>query len=315
MAIEISLQGSVVKSGPRWTLYALLVLMELFWSLHYVASKYALREFEPLVLASLRIGAATLILGLISAVTGNGGTARNSNTSRPRILFLQLGLFGTALNQLFFILGLSKSLASHSALVISISPVFVLIIARLKGMEHLARFRVAGMAISIFGVIALNLKEGFHLQTEYFLGDLITMAGILSFSYYTIISKDIARHYGLIRATFATYLGGALFLIPAGVLGWHRQPWGQVSWRGIAALGYMVLFGSIVAYLIFFYALRHAEASRVASYAYLQPVMASAFSITFLGERLTLSLVAGIFIILTGVLIAEHGREVFDWLV
>lgn len=289
--------------------------MELFWSLHYVASKYALREFEPFVLAFLRIGAATLILGLISAVSRSGGAARTVKTSRPRSLFLQLGLFGTALNQLFFILGLSKSLASHSALIISLSPVFVLFIARLKGMERLARFRVAGMAISILGVVALNLKQGFHLQTQYFLGDLITMAGVLSFSYYTIISKDIARHHGLIRATFATYLGGALFLVPAGVYGWHRQIWGMISWRGIAALGYMVLFGSIVAYLIFFYALRHAEASRVASYAYLQPVMASAFSISFLGERLTLSLVAGIIIIMTGVLIAEHGREVFDWLV
>jgi drug/metabolite transporter (DMT)-like permease len=315
MAIEISPPESPVKQGRRWTFYALLVLMELFWSLHYIASKYALREFRPLVLASLRIGAATLILGLISTVSGKGDAARNSKTSRPRTLFLQLGLFGIALNQLFFILGLSKSLASHSALIISISPVFVLFIARLKGMERLARFRVAGMAISILGVIALNLKEGFHLQTQYFLGDLITMAGILSFSYYTIISKDVARHYGLIRATFATYVGGALFLVPAGVIGWRRQPWGEVSWRGIAALGYMVLFGSILAYLIFFYALRHAEASRVASFAYLQPVMASGFSIFFLGERLTLSLAAGIIIILTGVLIAEHGREVFDWLV
>lgn len=315
MTIEISPPKSLVEPGRRWTLYALLVLMELFWSLHYVASKYALREFQPLVLASLRIAAATLILGLISAVSRNGAAARNSEFSRPRGLFLRLGFFGIALNQLFFILGLSKSLASHSALIISISPIFVLLLARLKGMERLARFRLAGMAISILGVIALNLKQGFHLQTQYFLGDLITMAGILSFSYYTIISKDLARSCGLIRATFATYLGGALFLVPAAALGWHRQSWEQISWRGIAALGYMVLFGSIVAYLIFFYALRHAEASRVASFAYLQPVMASAFSIFFLGERLTLSLVAGIIIILTGVLIAEHGREVFDWLV
>ena len=237
MTIEISAPKPSIEPVRRWTLYVLLVLMELFWSLHYVASKYALREFEPFVLAFLRIGAATLILGLISAVSRSGGAARTVKTSRPRSLFLQLGLFGTALNQLFFILGLSKSLASHSALIISLSPVFVLFIARLKGMERLARFRVAGMAISILGVVALNLKQGFHLQTQYFLGDLITMAGVLSFSYYTIISKDIARHHGLIRATFATYLGGALFLVPAGVYGWHRQIWGMISWRGIAALG------------------------------------------------------------------------------
>ncbi len=305
----------MIQLRAKWRFYALLVFMELLWSLHYVASKYALREFNPLVLASLRIVAATLILGLISAAFQEKVTLDKPRISPPRGLFLQLGLFGIALNQLFFILGLSRSLASHSALIISTSPVFVLIIARLKGMEPLARFRIAGMVISILGVIALNLKRGFQLETQYFLGDLITMAGILSFSYYTIIGKDIAHSYGLLRATLATYLGGALFLVPAGLFGWRQQVWEHVSWRGVAALGYMVLFGSIVAYLIFFYALRHAEASRVASYAYLQPVMASAFSIGFLGERLTLSLAGGIVIILTGVLIAERGREVFDWLV
>jgi drug/metabolite transporter (DMT)-like permease len=77
----------------------------------------------------------------------------------------------------------------------------------------------------------------------------------------------------------------------------------------------MVLFGSIAAYLIFYYALRHIEASRVASYAYLQPVMATTFAVVLLGESLTISLMVGISIILTGVLITERGREVFDWLV
>jgi drug/metabolite transporter (DMT)-like permease len=303
------------RPQANFRFYVLLVFMELLWSLHYVASKYALREFNPLVLASLRIMAATLILGVIAATFKEEAPPREAKTSQSRGLFLQLGLFGIALNQLFFILGLSKSLASHSALIISTSPVFVLIIARLKGTERLAHFRVAGMVISILGVIALNLRRGLQLETQYFLGDLITMAGVLSFSYYTIIGKDIARSYGLLRATLATYLGGALFLVPAGFLGWHQQIWGQVSWRGLAALGYMVLFGSIVAYLIFFYALRHIDASRVASYAYLQPVMASTFSILFLAEKLTLSLAGGIVIILTGVFIAERGREVFDWLV
>lgn len=298
----------------RWKLYTLMVLMELLWSLHYVASKYALREFLPLVLAAIRIASATLILGLIVL------TSRNEREAKPiprsaRGLFLQLGLSGIALNQLFFILGLSRTLASHSALIISTSPIFVLLIARLKGMERLARFRIFGMVISVAGVITLNLKHGFHLETRYLLGDLITTLGVLSFSYYTIIGKNVAQSYGLLKTTFVTYVGGAIFLIPLGLLNWNEQPWSQVTWRGVGALGYMVLFGSVAAYLIFYYALRHADASRVASYAYLQPILATAFSVSFLGEPLTLGLIGGILIILTGVIIAERGREVFDWLV
>ncbi len=292
----------------------MLGLMELLWSLHYVATKYALTQFRPLVLAALRVAASTLILALVTALYGK----REGSDPIPwasRWLFLQLGLFGIALNQFCFILGLSKTLASHSALIIATSPIFVLIIARIKGMERLARFRVLGMVISVTGVIALNLKQGFHLDTRYLLGDLITTLSVLSFSYYTTIGKHVSATHGLLKTTLVTYLGGALFLIPVGLLDWNHQRWGRVDWRGAAALGYMVLFGSIAAYLIFYYALRHIEASRVASYAYLQPVMATTFAVVLLGESLTISLMVGISIILTGVLITERGREVFDWLV
>lgn len=293
---------------------ALLVFMELLWSLHYVASKYALREFRPLTLAGIRILLATILLGVVTRSLGvnqNSGPIPRSARSR----FIQMGLFGIALNQLFFILGLSRTLASHSALIIATSPIFVLLIARLRGMEKLAWFRVLGMMISVMGVIALNLKQSLRLETRYLVGDLITSLGVLSFSYYTILGKDVSRQFGLLRATFVTYVAGAVFLLPVGVFTWNQQPWDQVTWRGLLALGYMVVFGSVVAYLIFYFALRHCEASRVASYAYLQPVMASAFSIFFLGERLGLNLVAGILVILSGVFIAERGREVFDWLV
>lgn len=298
----------------RRRLIILLVIMELLWSLRYIASKFALREFRPLTLAAIRIVLATTLLGIVVRFSGE----RRNSEPIPRSawsLFIQMGLFGIALNQLFFILGLSRTLASHSALIIATSPIVVLLIARLRGMEGLARFRILGMIISVLEVIALNLRQGFRLETQYLLGDMITSLGVLSFSYYTVMGKDVSQQFGLLRATFATYVAGMLFLIPVGVLTWNRQPWHQVTWRGLVALGYMVVFGSVVAYVIFYFALRHSDASRVASYAYLQPVMASALSIFFLGERLTLSLVTGILIILSGVFIAERGREVFDWLV
>lgn len=305
---------TILRMASGLKIYALLVFMELLWSMHYVASKFALREFQPLVLASLRITATAIILALIGLAWGR----KRDSTPLPkssRGLFLQMGLFGIALNQLFFVLGLSRTLASHSTLIFSTSPLFVLLIARLKGMEKLARFRILGMVVSLSGVVILNLKQGFHLDTRYLLGDLISSLGALSFSYYTIIGKHVSQRYDLIKATLATYQWGAFFLIPLGVAGWRQQAWRQITWQGFAALGYMVVFGSVVTYLIFYYALRHADASRVASFAYLQPVMATAFAVLILGEHLTLNLMVGIFVILTGVIVAERGKEVFDWLV
>ncbi len=310
---SLSRAGESPRPTSGLKLVAIMLCMELLWGLHYVVSKYALREFDPLVLATLRVFAAAAILGLLCQFSDRGEGGQVLRRSRWP-LFLQLGLFGITLNQLFFILGLARTLPSHSALILSTSPLFVIVLARLKGMERLAGFRAFGMLISVFGVVALNLKSGFHLETRYLMGDGITVLCVLAFSYYTIIGKQVSKESGLLRTTFATYLGGLVFMVPVGFWGWKRQDWGNVHWDGLSAFGYMVLGGSIAAYLMFYYALRHTDASRVAAYGYIQPILAAGFSIGFMGEHLTWSLTAGMLTVLTGVLVAERGRAVFDWL-
>jgi drug/metabolite transporter (DMT)-like permease len=82
--------------------------------------------------------------------------------------------------------------------------------------------------------------------------------------------------------------------------------WAGVPWEGWAGLLYMALLASVVAYLIFYWALRHLAASRLAAFTYIQPVLATLLGIEYLGERLTKNVVIGGALILAGVYLAER---------
>jgi drug/metabolite transporter (DMT)-like permease len=81
-----------------------------------------------------------------------------------------------------------------------------------------------------------------------------------------------------------------------------------VPWVGWAALLYMAVFPAVLGYLIYFWALGHAPASKIAAVQYIQPPLATAFSSLFLGEAVSSMLLWAGGLILTGVFLAERAK-------
>jgi drug/metabolite transporter (DMT)-like permease len=84
--------------------------------------------------------------------------------------------------------------------------------------------------------------------------------------------------------------------------------WANVTLAAWGSLAFMVVLGTVVAYLFYAFALTELSASRVAAFAYLQPVVAALLGVWLLGERITLRVVAGGALILLGVFLAERER-------
>jgi drug/metabolite transporter (DMT)-like permease len=81
----------------------------------------------------------------------------------------------------------------------------------------------------------------------------------------------------------------------------------HISTAAWLSMLYMALCSSVLAYLIYYYALAQISASRVSAFSYLQPVFATAMGVAILGERLDASVMAGGVVILCGVWLAERG--------
>jgi drug/metabolite transporter (DMT)-like permease len=279
--------------------------MTTWWSLNYIVAKFALREFPALLASGIRMIFAGLIMTAVYTWSRSSRTAPDWNGGDvKRLLFL--GVIGVGLNQFFFVVGISLTTVSHAAIMIGLTPITVLVLASLMGLERLSAFRLLGMLTALCGVALLQLSSA-KSHGSSLLGDVLIYCAAFTFALYTINGKkESAKLDGVLVNTFA-YVGTALAMLPI-TIGYSLDfDYHRVSWVAWASLVYMAVFPSVICYSIYYYALTHVPASRVAAFSYLQPLLATLMAIPLLDEQPTKSLMMGGGLVLTGVFLAERG--------
>jgi drug/metabolite transporter (DMT)-like permease len=175
-------------------------------------------------------------------------------------------------------------------------------------LEPITLPKFLGMLISFGGVAILTLGGAERGSAAHWQGDLIVLAGSVSFAYYTIQVKEIANRYDALTLNTLTFALGSLLMVPFAARSVLNIHWAHVTIGAWGGLAFMVALGTVVAYLFYAFALTELSASRVAAFAYLQPVVAALLGVWLLGERITLRVVAGGALILLGVYMAERER-------
>jgi drug/metabolite transporter (DMT)-like permease len=300
------------KTNP--TLLAVLIsVMVLSWAFNFIFGKLALRHFDPLTLAAFRVELAALVMvGVYLAMPARWHTQFAWGEGQTRFdrhdlwKFVQLGILGVVLNQMLFTVGLNYTTVGHSALIVGMGPINVLLLARLMGLEAVTARKLAGMGLAFAGVAVLVAERGFSLQAGTWLGDLIMFSGSLAFCFYTVIGKKVAARYDSVAMNLYTYVIAAILVLPVAIWCGARLDWAAVGWEGWLGLAYMSVFASVVAYLIYYWALRHMAASRLAAFSYLMPLLATVLGILLLGERITANLLVGGALVLVGVWLTER---------
>jgi drug/metabolite transporter (DMT)-like permease len=287
-------------------MHMLLFWGTVFWASNIVAGKEAVGSFGGMGLAQLRLaGAAILFLALFLA---RPGRPELRLSSRQWLVLAVVGFNGMTLNQIGFINGLARTSVAHTALIVALGPVMVLALSCLMRLEPLTPPKFLGMLISFAGVAILTLGGAERGSTAHWQGDLIVLAGSASFAYYTIQAKAIANRYDALTLNTLTFAIGSLLMIPFAARSVLNIRWAGVPLAAWGGLAFMVILGTVVSYLVYAFALTELSASRVAAFAYLQPVVAALLGVWLLGERITLGLVGGGATILAGVYLAERER-------
>jgi drug/metabolite transporter (DMT)-like permease len=198
---------------------------------------------------------------------------------------------------------------AHSAIIVGMNPIVILLLASLVGLERLNPRRIAGMLLALAGVAVLKIfqAEPKGASAPTWAGDLLVFLSGFMFALFTIFGKRATgKHTSITVNTFA-YVGGAVALAPLTLWQAAAFPFARVSATGWLSLTYMALCPSVIAYLIYYHALTRIPASRVAAFCYFQPLMATMLGVLMLGEHLSVPLVAGGTIIFCGVYLAERG--------
>ncbi len=294
-----------MKPVPR-ALYALILLMTLIWGANYVVAKTALRHFPALLIGPLRAALAAALLMPAYAAARWRATRQEEWTARELALLGLLGVFGITLNQVFFILGMARTSVAHAALLIATTPLQVMALAALRGQERITLRKAAGMLTAVAGVGVLHAGDAGGRGAS-LAGDALVFLAALCFSLYTVFSKEITRRHDSLTVNALGYVAGALAGAPLLLSESRGFDYGAVAPAGWLALAYMTLLASILCYLIFYHALDHLPASRLAAFSYLQPVIAAATGFVLLHEPVTLPVALGGALVLGGVRVTGRG--------
>jgi drug/metabolite transporter (DMT)-like permease len=160
------------------------------------------------------------------------------------------------------------------------------------------------MSISIIGIAILEVDRHGHGSLA---GDLITLCGSTGFAIYTVLSKKVAGKYDPVAMSTFNSLVAAVLFLPFAVWQGLQLDWGRVGWVGWAGVFYMAGISSVAAYTIYYWALQHMAASRLAAFSYIEPVLVAFLGVLILGEALTVRFLIGGALALLGLYLAERG--------
>lgn len=311
-------ESSKGRAPSRPVIAALIGLIVVIWAVNFIAAKIGMRYFPPLTMASFRVCAAgavmlpfyLLLRGLSLFPEAADRTAQF--TLRELWTFVYLGFFGVSVNQFCFTLSMHYTSVSHAAIIVGLGPIYTLVLAVLLRLEKATGHKAVGMAIALIGVAVLASEHGISTHSPSLLGDAITMTGSIGFAMYAVLGKRVARQYDALTMTAYTHFAGALLVLPLATQQAKKLfgtgDWRTISWQGWAAVLYMALFSSAVAYVLYYWLLRYLEASQLSAFTYLLPVLATILGILTLGEKGSWMQVLGGALALGGVYWIESGR-------
>lgn len=289
--------------SPPASAYAALAGTTLAFGLSFAATKWALRGFEPLLLALLRFALAGGILWLVWRVFGARERATRAELGRLAVLgFVSLTVYFSFEN-----LGIARTSASEAAILLAAVPVFVVVLNVFTLREHNAARQWAGVALSFIGIVGLMQFGGADSGGSTG-GNLLVLIASLAAAVYTLMARHMLVQRSALYLTTFQNLFGALFIVPLvlveALLVGVRRP----TPTAVGALVYLTLFSSVAGYLMLNYALRHVEASKVSVFINLTPVVGVAGAFLLLGERFTPMQAASSAVVVLGVWLTNSTR-------
>ncbi|TMK47019.1 MAG: DMT family transporter [Alphaproteobacteria bacterium] len=267
----------------------------LLWSFAFVAGKIGVTDCPPLILLTGRfLLAGILILG-ISAVRGEGWQL----TWRDAAVFAILGLANNALYLGLGYTGLKSVSAGLGGLIVSANPVFTAALAALFLGEALTWRKVAGLLLGIAGV-ALIVWHRMSVGSDSLHGILFTLASLASIVAGTILFKLLAPRGSLWIGNGIQNIAGGLALLPFALT---LADINDIvpSMRLFGAFAFLVLGGSILAYLLWFHLLKVCGATAASSYHFLMPPLGMLFAFLVLGEHVEFRDLLGIIPVALGI--------------
>ncbi|RSK43200.1 DMT family transporter [Hymenobacter rigui] len=286
--------------------HSALFIVALIYAANYSISKDVMpRYMGPFGLVLLRIVGAAVFFGVLSRLIAPQdriiGRADNLRA-------IACGVLGIGLNQLLFFSGLNLTSPINASLIQTIAPVVTVLASVVLLGERLTLPRLAGIGLAGVGAASIILSRGPVAAggQDGLLGNVFILLNATAFGVYLVLVMPLMRKYHPFTVLARIFLVGAFLAVPAG---WQQiqQPDYASFPPGIwAAIAYMVICLTIMAYLLNNWALKYASPALLGAYIYLQPALAVLIAVAAGKDTLTLTKALQALLIFGGVFLVSQ---------
>jgi RarD protein len=289
-------------------IYFILLFQQLIASSTHLVAKSATNAVHPALVVFLRGGFAALAYGLWWLYKRKD-LPKFERTDFKKLLIL--GLINIPINQLLFIWGVRYTTAPNASLAYALTPAFVLLTALAFTKERTTRLKVIGIVVAFVGITLVLFERGVDFSSDYFLGNVMVLGASLSWAWFTLLGRDFAKKYGAIYSTaLAMFMGWALYIpffaglhifanVPIEIGNLTEINWLQLFYLGVITSG--------VGYALWNYALTKTDASKVAVFNNMQPILTTILSIFIYSQEPSPIFIIGGLIAIVGVILTQRG--------
>ena len=279
-----------------------MLFVVLIWGINFSATKLAFRDFDPLAFTAVRFALSSGLLVLV--LWKYEGSLRLPPGALGRLAIL--GIIGNSIYQALFVIGLERTTATNSSLVLASMPAMVAALGAATGTERLTRDGRRGLILASLGVLLVVAAKGAAFSLETIGGDLMTLVAVVCWAVFTLGVRRFALPVSTLAITAWTTILGTPLLVLIGMPAMLETDWSGVSREGWGALLYSSVLSLVVAYILWNRSIAKVGTNRTAVFACITPLVAMSSAMILLGERPRPVQLVGGLMILGGVLLSQR---------
>ena len=265
---------------------------------HTIAKGVMPTYIEPFGFIFLRVFGAAILFWGISFL---GPKEKIATSDWPRIL--GCAVFGMVINMLFFFKGLSLSTPINSSVIVTLSPVMVLILASVLIREKITLLKTLGIIVGLAGALVLVLfsAESSGNAPNIPMGNVLFIVNAFSYGLYLILVKPLTAKYHSFTLMKWLFLIGVIINFPITIGEFTDVNWTSLPFDAIWKMAFVVVGTTFATYLLNIYALKQLSASTISVFIYMQPLIAITYAILSGADELNLVKVVAAILVFVGV--------------